>query len=69
MKTQLQNEIRELMKDLAQNGIYLKLMAKSPRETERLLCVRTEIYKSICHRQFKLLKEYEIELTYGKAVA
>ena len=62
MKEQLRLELRELVKDLATNGMAMRLMkGKSPRETERLLCARTEIYKSICHRQWKLLQLMEME--------
>lgn len=62
-------EIRSLMKDLAVNGMNMR-MAKNSNNIDQLinlLAVRTEIYKSIAHRQGLLIEVLSNEVEFKKA--
>jgi hypothetical protein len=62
--------IRSLMRDLASNGMQLRLSKSSNMvRTEELLHVRAEILKSIVHRQGLLIEVLKVELEYKEEVA
>jgi hypothetical protein len=63
-KESLRVEIRELMKDLAGNGLALRLNKASVIRTGQLLHCRTEILKSIAHRQGLMIEILETEAEY-----
>lgn len=60
----LKKEIKELLYDLAQNNVNLQKTKQMKRtwEMASLLCVRSEIYKSICFRQKLLIEQLEFEI-------
>ena len=64
-KESLRVAIRELMKDLAGNGLALRLNKKSTVRTEELLLCRCEILKSIAHRQGLLIEMMANEIEYS----
>ena len=65
----LKRQVRELMKDLAINGVELgrlRGMNMWVRQGE-LLLARTEILKSIAHRQGLIIEALQNQIEYGKA--
>ena len=69
-KESLMVEIRDLMQDLAKNGLLLR-GAKSPTRIIELSHARTEILLSIAHRQGLMIEILETEIEYptGRKVA
>jgi hypothetical protein len=65
----LKCEIKSLIKDLAVNGMNLRRCARMGNsiEVERLLCCRTEILKSVVHRQGLIIEALENEAEYKEA--
>lgn len=66
-KESLKGEIRELMKDMAENGFELRRVERKGlflRQNE-LLHARHEIMKSIAHRQGMVIEALECEAEYG----
>lgn len=65
-KEQLRQEIRELMFALVRNGVNLRMMCRmqNTREQLNLMAARTELLKSICHRQGLLIVALDTEVEY-----
>lgn len=72
-KQGLKVEIRGLIRALAINGMNMNMAKRSDNIdlTVNLLCARTEILKSIAHRQGLLIEvlDNEIEYSTGRKVA
>ncbi len=66
-KESIRVEIRTLMTAMAQNGMELRRMERSNMwlRVNELLGVRTEILKSIAHRQGLLITILENEIEYS----
>ena len=62
----LKVEIRNLMKDLATNTMNIRLSRENPDAMHRFLLVRTEIYKSIAHRQGLIIEVLSVEVKFNK---
>jgi hypothetical protein len=65
-KEGLRAQIRELTRDLAVNGMNVSRMQRigNVNEVIQLLLVRTEILKSIAHRQGLLIEALDNEAEY-----
>ena len=66
-KESLMNEIRDLMAAMAQNGMELRRCERSNMwiKANELLHARTEILKSIAHRQGLLIEVLNNEIEYA----
>jgi hypothetical protein len=67
-KESLKVEIRELMLAMAHNGLNMRMMERSNMwlKANELLHARTEILKSIAHRQGLLIEVLSNEIEYEK---
>lgn len=63
-KESLLKEIRILMRELAKASFNLRMEKRGDRQIA-LHHVRTEIYKSICHRQGLVIQALTAEVEFG----
>ena len=65
-KEQLKVEIQLLMQELAKSGMRLRMEKRINRQIE-LMHLRTELYKSITHRQGLIIEMMANEAEYKEA--
>jgi hypothetical protein len=65
---ELKAQIRGLMRELAHNGVRLRIVQKrgSLNDACNLMCVRVELLKSIAHRQGLLIEALENEMSFSE---